>query len=258
MVFDESFVGAAGCRIRRRRGGEGPPLLYLHGANGAATVPPFLFELAERFDVLVPEHPGFGQSDEPSWLEDIHDLAYFYLDLLDQLGLPRLHVIGSSIGGWLALELALREPLRLHSLVLIGSAGIRIPEAQPGDIFLWSPEQLAANTYFDSKLAEQALALPVDADVTLKNRHTTARLAWSPRLHDPALHKWLHRLKMPVQIAWGEQDRVMPPAYAHAFKRLLPHADLQLFAECGHLPQLECPERFVAAALRFFDSGAAR
>ncbi len=257
-MFEDSFVSVDGCRIRLRRGGQGPILLYLHGANGAPSVQPFLHELAKRFDVLVPEHPGFGQSDEPEWLEDIHDLAYFYLDLLDDLGLSQVHVVGSSLGGWLAMEMAVREPSRILSLVLIGSAGIRIPEAQPGDIFLWTPEQLAANTFFDPKMVEQVLALPQDLDTTLKNRHTVARLAWGPRLHDPTLHKWLHRLKMPVQIAWGEQDKIMPLPYAHALKTLIPHADLQLFAECGHLPHVERPVEFVANATLFLEKVATK
>lgn len=250
-MFQESFPSIDGCRTHLQRGGKGPALLYLHGANGVPAVPEFARQLAQDFDVLVPEHPGFGQSDEPAWLEDMHDLAYFYLDLLDQLQLPQVHLIGSSLGGWLAMEMAVREPSRFTSLVLVGSAGIRIPEAQPGDIFLWTPEQAAANVYHDPALAAQVLAHPLDTDTRLKNAHTTAALAWGPRLHDPKLHKWLHRLRMPVQIAWGEQDKVMPLPYAYALQKLIPHASVEIFSDCGHLPQIEKSAEFISRTSRF-------
>jgi pimeloyl-ACP methyl ester carboxylesterase len=255
-VFTESTMTVDGCNIRFRRGGKGPPLLYLHGANGVAKIQPFLEQLAEKFDVLVPEHPGFGMSDEPEWLDNVQDLAFFYLDLLDQLQLPKVAVIGSSIGGWLAMEMAIREPKRFEALVLVGAAGIRIPEAQPGDIFLWSPETAARRTFVDPKFIEFALANPPDIDTGLKNKHTVAKLAWEPRLHNPMLAKWLHRLKMPVQLAWGEQDQIMPIAYAHALQKLLPQAQLQVFSNCGHLPQTEQPEKFVKSAVEFLQGAA--
>jgi pimeloyl-ACP methyl ester carboxylesterase len=256
-VFTESMLTVNGCQIRFRRGGKGPPLLYLHGANGVPGIQPFLEMLAQQYEVLVPEHPGFGQSDEPEWLDNIQDLAYFYLELLDQLGLPQVRVVGSSIGGWLAMEMAIREPARFQAMVLIGAAGIRIPDCQPGDIFLWSAEKAVRNTFVDPKLVEFALANPPDVDTSLKNRHTVAKLAWEPRLHDPMLAKWLHRLKMPVQLAWGDQDRIIPLPHAHALQKLLPQAQLQVFANCGHLPQVEQPEKFVQASLEFL-AGAAK
>ena len=120
MAFEESFLVVDGCRIRLRRGGAGAPMLYLHGADGAPVIQPFMNTLASRYDLLVPEHPGFGQSDEIDWLENIHDLAYFYLDLLDHLKLPEVHLVGSSIGGWLAMEIAVRDPSRVRSMTLVG------------------------------------------------------------------------------------------------------------------------------------------
>lgn len=257
MVFKEENVAVNGCRIRMRRAGQGPALLYLHGANGVPKIDPFLEGLAKKFELLVPEHPGFGQSDEPQWLDDIHDLAYFYLDLLDQLGLQKVHLIGSSLGGWLSMEMGVRQPARFRSMILIGSAGIRLAEVLPGDFFLWSREQLVANTYFDRAIVEQALAQAVDIDVSLKNRQTVARLAWEPRLHDPALHKWLHRLGMPVKLIWGADDKIMPSPYAHALQRLIPNSDLEVFSACGHLPQIERPAEFVASATRFIEKASA-
>ena len=188
MSFSDTFVEVDGCRTHLRRAGKGEPLLFLHGASGAPAIMPFMEKLAQRFDVLVPEHPGWGLSDEPEWLENIHDVAYFYLDFLKQLNLRNVTVVGSSMGGWIAMEMAVRDTSRMKSLVLVSPAGIAAPGVLPADIFLMPPEELVRNLFVDQKLAEAAPRRADDAggvDVALKNRHTTARLAWEPRLHDP-------------------------------------------------------------------------
>ena len=254
MAFSQRFIEVDGCRINLRRGGSGEPLLYLHGSGGAPAVLPFMEKLAERFDVLVPEHPGFGASDEPEWLENMHDLAYFYLDVLKSLELRGVHLVGSSLGGWLALEMAVRDGSRLKSLVLVGPAGISVPGVKPGDVFLWSPEELARNLFFDPALAEKMLAQPMTPellDESLKNRHTVARLGWEPRMHDPFLRKWLHRVNVPVKIVWGEADKILPVAYAGEFKKLMPAAEVEIIPRCGHLPQAERPEEFCDIVMRF-------
>ncbi|TMH87317.1 MAG: alpha/beta hydrolase [Betaproteobacteria bacterium] len=254
MAFSERFIEVDGCRLNLRRGGSGEPLLYLHGASGAPAVLPFMEKLAQRFDVLVPEHPGFGASDEPGWLENMHDLAYFYLDVLESLELRGLHLVGSSLGGWLALEMAVRDASRLKSLLLVGPAGISVPGVKPGDVFLWSPEELTRNLFFDPALAEKMLAQPMTPellDVSLKNRHTVARLGWEPRMHDPFLRKWLHRVNVPVKIVWGEADKILPVAYAGEFKKLMPAAEVEIIPRCGHLPQAERPEEFCDIVMRF-------
>ena len=164
------------------RGGKGPPLLYLHGANGASAWLPFMEQLAQRFDVIVPEHPGFGGSDMPDWLDNVGDLAYFYLDMIDELGLDDVHLVGSSLGGWIAAELAVRSSARLKTLVLSAPAGIHVKGVSKGDIFLWSPEKSARNLFHDQTLADAALAQPLGeaeqmADDEKSPRHGQARLA---------------------------------------------------------------------------------
>ena len=254
MAFTDSNIELDGCKVHLRRGGAGKPLLFLHGASGAPVVLPFLEKLAQRFDVLVPEHPGYGQSGEPEWLENIHDMAYFYLDFLKFLNLKDVVVIGSSMGGWIAMEMAVRDTSRIASLVLVGPAGIAAPDVQPADIFLMSPEDTVKALFFDEKLAAARLAEPVTpegVDVALKNRHTTALLAWEPRLHDPFLPKWLHRIDVPVKIIWGRQDRILPFEFASHFKKLLPKAELDVFDNCGHLPHAENPDRFCDSVIGF-------
>ena len=251
MSFSDTFVEVDGCKTHLRRAGKGEPLLFLHGASGAPAIMPFMETLAQRFDVLVPEHPGWGKSDEPEWLENIHDVAYFYLDFLKQLDLRNVTVVGSSMGGWIAMEMAVRDTARMKSLVLVSPAGIAAPGVLPADIFLMPPEDLIKNLFVDEKLVQARLSAPVDVDEALKNRHTTARLAWEPRLHDPFLPKWLHRIDVPVAIVWGNEDQVLPVGIAHELKRLMPRAELHVFERCGHLPQVEKAGEFCDLVVRF-------
>ena len=250
MKFTESYVEVDGCKTHLRRGGAGEPLLFLHGASGAPVVMPFMEKLAQRFDVLVPEHPGWGGSDEPEWLENIHDVAYFYLNFLKQLNLRNVTIVGSSMGGWIAMEIAVRDTSRIKSLVLVSPAGIAAPGVLPADIFLMPPEEVVKDLFFDEKLAQARLAQPEDVDISLKNRHATARLAWEPRLHDPYLGKWLHRIEVPVKIVWGREDRILPVGFVDEFKRLLPRAEIHILEKCGHLPHAEKADEFVEIVCR--------
>lgn len=249
MTFKQSFVEVNGCKVNLRRGGTGEPLLFLHGASGAPAIMPFMEKLAQRFDVLVPEHPGYGLSEEPEWLDNIHDAAYFYLGFLKHLKLQGVTLVGSSMGGWMAMEMAVRDTSRIKSLILVSPAGIAAEGVQPADIFLMPQEELVRNLFHDQKLAEQRLAEPVTpeaTDIALKNRHTTARLAWEPRLHDPHLPKWLHRIDVPVKIIWGAEDRILPVQFVDEFKRLMPRAQVHIVANAGHLPHAEKVDQFVA------------
>jgi pimeloyl-ACP methyl ester carboxylesterase len=254
MPFKQENVDVRGTKITLKRGGEGPKLLYLHGANGAAGVRPFMEMLAKNYEVLVPEHPGFGGSDEPEWLDTIHDLAYFYLDFMEQLNLRDVHLVGSSLGGWLALEIAVRDATRLRALTAVGPLGIYVPNVKRGDMFLWSPQERVRNLFHDQKLADQMLAQPASpeqAELEVKNLYTVARLAWEPRMFDPHLAKWLHRIKIPAQIIWGDSDKVLPVAYAAEFLKLIPAARVDIVKQCGHLPHTEKPEEFVRLVKEF-------
>jgi pimeloyl-ACP methyl ester carboxylesterase len=254
VAFRQQNVDVRGARITLKRGGEGRKLLYLHGANGAPSVRPFMEMLAQSYEVLVPEHPGFGGSDEPEWLDTIHDLAYFYLDFIEQLDLRDVHLVGSSLGGWLALEVAIRDRTRLRALTAVGPLGIYVAGVKRGDMFLWSPEEKVRNLFHDQRLADQILAQPAtpdQAELEVKNLHTVARLAWEPRMFDPHLAKWLHRIKLPTQIIWGEHDKVLPPAYAAEFQKLIPGARVDIVKQCGHLPHTEKPEEFTRLVREF-------
>jgi pimeloyl-ACP methyl ester carboxylesterase len=254
MPAAKAIIEVRGCKIGLMRAGTGPTMLYLHGAAGAGAWLPFMEKLSQRFDLIVPEHPAFGVSDSPDWLDSVGDLAFFYLDFIKQLGLRGVHLVGSSLGGWAALELAVRSTHDLETLTVNGPAGIHVPGVEIGDVFLWSPEQRVRNLVHDPALAERMLAAKpseAEADVLMKNNYALARLAWQPRFFNPHLRKWLHRIDVPTHIVWGREDRLFPVAHAEAFAALIPGAKVTVFPGCGHQPHLEKTDEFVRTVSAF-------
>jgi pimeloyl-ACP methyl ester carboxylesterase len=228
--------------INLYRSGRGPTVLFLHGAGGVPQWLPFFDALAERHELLVPEHPGFGHSEDPPWIRSIADLAMFYLDLVEEAGLDRIHLIGNSLGGWLGAEILIRDRSRFRSLVQLAPAGIRVKGVPGGDNFIWNPEEAMRNLYHDQSFADRILAMPPDdtqMDLMLRNRFTVAKLGWEPRWFNPDLEKWLHRIKLPALVIWGKDDKVMPPEYAALWRERLPDARVVVVDQCGHLPHVE-------------------
>ena len=259
MAAQTTELKARGVRIKLHRAGSGPTVLFLHGAGGVPQWLPFFDRLAEHYELLVPEHPGFGGSDDPPWIRSMPDLAMFYLDLIEEAGLDRIHLIGNSMGGWLAAEILIRDRSRFRSLVQLAPAGIRVKGVPPGDNFIWGPEEAVRNLYYNQSFADRILALKPSEeqmDVMLKNRFTVAKFGWQPRWFNPDLEKWLHRIKLPALIVRGEDDKIMPPQYAALWKERLPDARLVSVKECGHLPHVEHAE-LVAHHVSEFLEGAA-
>ena len=243
-----STVSIQGAEISYLRGGSGPPMLFLHGAGGVAGWTPWMDALAAAHDLIVPDHPGWGRSDTPPWFDNVHDLAYFYLDFIDALELDAVDVVGSSIGGWIACEIAVRNTSRLRTLALVDPAGLRVAGVERFDIFLASHEANTQAAFYDPAMAARILAVPLEGDALdtfLKNRFASARVGWQPRLYDPHLAKWLHRIDVPTLIVWGEHDRIFPVAMLAEFARLIPGARSAVIPQCGHLPHVECTATFV-------------
>ncbi len=246
----ESTFDYKGSNVFLRRGGAGAPLLFLHGAGGVADWLPFLDKLSDDFDVIVLDHPTFGRSDEPDWVEDVADMAYFYLDFMESNGLEDVHLVGQSLGGWIALEMAIRNTARIKSLTLVGSAGIRIKGQPAADIFMMDDEELARVLLVDENRIQAMLAMELteeQQDTVIKNKVATARLGWQPRLFNPRLRKWMHRIDVPTHIIWGAADKVIPPSYAAEFQRLIEGSKVTMIDGCGHLPNIEQTEVFVDA-----------
>jgi pimeloyl-ACP methyl ester carboxylesterase len=242
MPLKKHTETVSGAAIRIHRGGGGPGLVYLHGAGGTANALPFLEKLTDRFDVIAPDLPAFGESEDPAWLETVHDAAYFVLEFLRTLNLSGVHLVGSSLGGWIGLEVAVRSTARLASLTVIGAAGLNVSSARKGDIFMWSPAERLRKMLYDQALADRLLAAVPTAEQTaiaVRNEFATARLAWEPRFFDPHLHKWLHLIDVPTHVIWGAHDNVFPLPYGENLHRRIPGSTLSVIPACGHLPHVE-------------------
>jgi pimeloyl-ACP methyl ester carboxylesterase len=256
MPHTVEVVTVAGARVRLFRGGpsdgSGQPLVFLHGAGGHTGWMAFLEELSERYAVFAPEHPGFGQSDDPPWLDEVGDLAYFYLDLLEAFALDQVHLMGTSLGGWVAAEIAVRNTARLASLTLIGAVGITADGEPIPDVFRMPDAENLRRFYADPERAERRLADLASADLSVvaKSRATVMRLAYRPRFHNPDLPKWLHRIDVPTILLWGAKDGLVPSKFGDAYHALIPGSRLVVLPEAGHAPFDEQKDAFLAA---FYD-----
>lgn len=249
----DSTIDVRGTKVLVRRGGAGQSLLFLHGTNGLSGWIPALERLASSFSVIAPDHPGFGRSTEHPSIDSVADLANFTLDLIDALDLSRVHVVGHQIGGWAALELAMRSS-RIASLTLANAAGVHSQGVEKGDFFICRPHELPALFFTDEKRGAEILENEFagqDEAIPHRNRVMAAKLAWHPRLIDPSLPKWLHRIKVPTHIVWGDADKVLPLPYAHTLAKHIAHAKLSVIAKCGHMSHLEQPELFARSVADF-------
>lgn len=253
----EASIDIRGAKLHLRRLGKGAPLLFLHGVQGLPASTETLESLAERFEVLAPDHPGFGHSDAPDWIDNVPDLGFFYLDLLDALDLKAVHVVGVSLGGWIAMEMAIRSTARIKSLILAAAAGIRAEGAARGDMFICSPAELGKLLFADERAAAawsaQWQASPETLEAYDKNRYAAAKYTWQPRLYNPKLATWLHRIDVPTQIIWGESDKLIAPAHAAALKALIRDSEVAMVPGGGHMLDIDQPTRFADTVSRFIE-----
>jgi pimeloyl-ACP methyl ester carboxylesterase len=255
--YTDELVEVAETKLHLLRGGQGEPLLVLHGASGNRGWLLYLQALAQRFQVIVPDHPGFGTSDRPEWIDSIADLACFYLWALEDLGLSRVRVIGFSMGGWLAAEMAVMCPQLFERLILVGAAGVKPTQGEIADIFLMSPQELTAKMFHDPKQAPEYEQLygreptPEEQDVFTRNREMAARIAWKPYMHAPRLPSLLHRLRLPTLIVWGQQDAIVPVNCGEVYHHHVRGSRLVIMEQCGHSPQVEKPQDFLNIVTEF-------
>jgi pimeloyl-ACP methyl ester carboxylesterase len=236
--------------------GEGPPLLFLHGGDYVAQNEPFLRTLAERFRVTAPRHPGFGKSARPDGFRTVHDLAYLYLDWLDQEDAREVTLVGSSFGGWIALEMAVRSIERIGRLVLIDAVGVKFggrEERDIADVYALPEDEVRRRTFFDPVRAvpDYAGLSDAEAEAIARDRAATALYGWRPYMHDPGLRQWLHRVRAPALVLWGEADGIVGPDYGEKLRQSLPQARFCRIAQAGHYPQIERPAE-VAGAVEAF------
>lgn len=268
------MVDVRGKKVEVLESGSGEPVLYLHDMwdlhTAQGSMFPFHEQLAAKFKLLAPAHPGCGESDSIKSIADIDDLAFHYLDVLDALGLKSAAIVGVGLGGWVATEIAVRNPERVSRMALVGAAGLQMPGAQIADIFMYSQHRDGGvmrdlrHLLFGDADSALANSIVPDGRVNIpdevrryKSLTLAGRVGWEPPyLHDRKLLDRLHRIAAPALLIWGEQDRFVPLANGRAYEANLPKAALKVLPGVGHSAILEAPEQCMALIAPFLSTGA--
>jgi len=276
--MESRLVETAGGRtkVRVREGGSGAPLLFLPGAGGLFPDDPFLAALAARYRVAAPLLPGYEDSEGADNLRTMQDVALWAFDVQDALGLERPILVGHSMGGMIAAEMAAIAPREVERLVLVAPAGLWLDSHPIPDLFAAMPFELPALLFHDAALGAKLLTggLPLESmreaagqgafelAALLQRFEDTSflqafliqnarRLGMAGKLlfpiPDRGVAERLYRVRARTTLVWGESDRMIDPAYATAWQRLLPAARLVRVAGAGHMVPYERPEAVLDA-----------
>jgi len=247
-------TGTVGLDVSVSDRGDGRPFLLLHGGAGPQSVIGFADLLAgERpARVLVPTHPGFSGTPRPESLHTVRGLAAVYVTLLDELELSDVTVIGNSIGGWIAAEMALLGSERISHTIIVDGVGIEVPGHPIADFFNLTFPQIAQLSYHDPerfRIDPEALPPAARAEIA-GNRAALAVYAGEPMV-DSGLRGRLADVCLPTLVLWGDNDGIADADYGRAFAAAIPAARFQLLPDTGHLPQLESPQLLLDAVSEF-------
>jgi pimeloyl-ACP methyl ester carboxylesterase len=247
-----------GLRVSMFERGSGRPLLFLHPGIGIDPSAAVLDALVARARVIVPTHPGFGGSELARSFTTVDDLAYFYLDLLDELALSDAIVVGVSFGGWIAAEMAVKSTARTSHLVLANPVGIKVGDRETRDIvdiYAITEAEFLELAYHDPAAGRRDYKAMADADVlsAARNWEATARYGWSPYMHDPKLMGRLHRIRVPTLILWGAADRILSEHYGRTYCASIPGARFERIERAGHFPHVEQPDEFAERVFAFVE-----
>jgi pimeloyl-ACP methyl ester carboxylesterase len=251
---DAGRLALHGIDLEVRRQGAGAPILFLHGFQQPEPGTRWMELVARRGEVIAPSHPGFGASPRPKDFESVYDLVNLYSALLETLPQP-VTLVGSSFGGWLAAELAVRSCDRIARLVLVDALGIKISDRETPDIldvFNTRPDKVKAATWHDQAKAPDYDAM-TDAQLVTRHRNweSLSLYGWHPYMHNPRLAYWLPRIAAPTLVLWGAQDRIVRPDYGRAYAAKIPGAQFAQIEAAGHHPEIEQPDSFADHVLGF-------
>ncbi len=244
-------------KVSMRCAGRGEPLVWLHHSGGHQDWFPFLDILAEKYMVFQPDHPGWGASQGLDRIDDIVDFAVFYLDFFDALKIDRPYLIGHSLGGMLAAEIASLSP-SVRKLVLCDAAGLWSDDIPTPDFFTLNQEELGRAAFYDPASAARSMP-PIDREnpaamarmmfERTKSFAAAGKFLWP--IWDKGLKKRIHRIKAPTLIVWGERDGIVPTPYAYEFQKRIPGSEVVIIPETAHMPMFEKPEEFTKIVLEF-------
>jgi len=253
--WTETALELAGTKLHLARAGSGRPVLVLHHDIGSPQRLDFYDELADRFDVLVPHHPGYGKSERPQWLRSVRDVAVIYQSLLAELSVERPSLLGLGFGGWIAAEMATMAPRDFHRVVLVGAMGLKPSD---GDIL-----DQAIVSYLDYARAgfhDQAAFAKVYGDVSTEQlvewdlcREMCFRIAWKPYMYSQTLPHLLAGVRSPALVVWGDDDKVVPRSAGERYAALLPKARFEIVRDAGHCVEMEQPAELVGLVSSFIE-----
>jgi pimeloyl-ACP methyl ester carboxylesterase len=247
--FKRDEITVDGVKTVVHSAGSGEPVVFFHGAG---TIDGFDFAepWTEKFRVIVPYHPGFGESGDDATFTSLHDYVMHYLELFDVLKLDTFKLVGLSLGGYLAAKFCSEHGQRVKKLALIAPAGLIDPKHPPLDIRMVPGDQIPGLLTSDFEVIKRRLPEKPDLDFAgdrYRESGTVARLLWEHPV-DPKFMRYLHRIKMPTLIVWGDEDKILPVQYTDIWRKHVPHADIKVFKGAGHLVHLEKPEAADAIA----------
>lgn len=234
--------------------GEGQPLLFLHAGHGFDTTDPLIARLAKRHRVIAPSLPGFGASPRPDDVTTVDDIAYRMLDLIEELGLEDLIVVGVSFGGWVAAELATKGSSRIAKLILIDPVGCKFGDRETRDItdiYAHTAQEIPTLFFADEAKGMAVLHnldfkdLPEETAMRFaRNREALTLFGWAPTLYNPKLRGRLHRIKVPTLVLWGADDRIVSADYGRKYAGAIAEASFESVSGAGHYGYLEQPAAF--------------
>ena len=256
---DPEWIEVGGLPVAYRRKGAGEPTLFLHGAGLTRMWLPFHEAMSESVDLIATEHPGYGATELPDWLDGFDDLVIHYDQLLDALELDTVHLVGYSLGGWIAAEFASFYPKRLRSLTLMVPAGLRIPGNPIPNPVAMMPDQFFGLMFNDTTHMADYLPDFESLDEVVHQygeMATLARLAWNPQ-YNLKLERRLQRVTCPSLVVRAEHDRLIPDEMAERYAELLPESRVATVPGTGHAMAYEQPQAVAGVIARFIEEVSA-
>ncbi len=244
MELTVDRIEVSGVSVDVTSAGAGPPLLYLHGGFGLSGHASFLATLAKHFRVVAPGLPGFEHSELPREYNCVGDLAYFCLDLADQLGLRGATLAGACFGGWVTAEMTVRSTAGFKCLILIDALGVKFGDhltRDITDIHAMSEADLEAALYAQPESYRRDTTVLTDDELTaiVRNREAFALFGWKPYMHNAGLARWLHRIDIPTLVLWGDRDGMVSGDYGRKYAAAIPNARFEIIENAGHYPGIE-------------------